>query len=105
MKKYIITESQNKFLKRIRRIGELRDIIQFQVQIQDPCNFSDGDEYAHFCINEGMRFFFGDEDYERDDDVFSDEERNEGREEIEKLMFDDYYDDFVELWNEISDDC
>ena len=105
MRKYIITESQNKLLKRVRRIQELRDTILFQTEIQDPCNFSDGDEYAYTCIGEGMRFFFGDEDYEREDDVFSDEERNEGRDEIEKLMFDEYYDDFVELWYEISDEC
>jgi hypothetical protein len=106
--KIIITETQNKtLLKRLRRIQEVRDTIEYQMEVQDPCNFEDGNEFAEFCIEEGLRFFYGDEDYEREDDIFADEDENEdsGREEITQLMNDEYYDELVSLWEELSDDC
>ena len=106
--KIIITETQNKtLLKRLRRIQEVRDTIDFQTEIQDPCNFEDGEEYADFCIGEGISFFYGDENYEREDDTFADEDENEdsGREEITQLMNGEYYDELVSLWEEWSDDC
>ena len=106
--KIIITETQNKtLLKRLRRIQEVRDTIEFQMEVQDPCNFEDGDEYADFCIGEGISFFYGDENYEREDDTFADEDENEdnGREEIEQLMNDEYYEEFVNQWDELIDDC
>jgi hypothetical protein len=99
----IITETQNKtLLKRLRRIQEVRDTIDYQTEIQDPCNFEDGEEYADFCINEGISFFYGDEDYEREDDTFEDEDEDEdnGRELIEQLMNEEYYDYLVKLWEE-----
>ena len=75
--KYIITEKQNKeLLKRLRRIQEVRETIDYQTEIQDPCNFDDGEEYADFCICEGLSFFYGDEGYEREDDTFEDEDEN-----------------------------
>ena len=101
--KIIITETQNKtLLKRLRRIQEVRDTIEYQMEVQDPCNFEDGEEYADFCIGEGISFFYGDENYEREDDIFADEDENEdsGREEIEKLMNEEYYDYLVKLWEE-----
>jgi hypothetical protein len=56
--KIIITETQSKaLLKRLRRIQGLRDSIEYQMEVQDPCNFEDGDEYADFCIGEGLSFF------------------------------------------------
>lgn len=106
--KIIITETQNEaLLKRLRRVQEVRDTIEFQMEVQDPCNFEDGNEYAEFCIEEGLRFFYGDEDYEREDDTFADEDENEdnGREEITQLMNDEYYESFVNQWDEWSDDC
>lgn len=104
----VITESQNKtLLKRLRRVQEVRDTINFQTEIQDPCDFEDGEEYADFCINEGISFFYGDENYEREDDTFTDENENDdsGRDVITDLMYDEYYDDLVSLWNEYSSDC
>lgn len=104
----VITESQNKtLLKRLRRVQEVRDTINFQTEIQDPCDFEDGEEYADFCINEGISFFYGDENYEREDDTFADENENDdsGRDVITNLMYDEYYDDLVSLWNEYSSDC
>ena len=101
--KIIITETQNKtLLKRLRRIQEVRDTIDYQTEIQDPCNFEDGEEYADFCIGEGISFFYGDEDYEREDGTFEDEDEDEdnGRELIEQLMNEEYYDYLVKLWEE-----
>lgn len=106
--KIIITETQNEaLLKRLRRVQEVRDTIEFQMEVQDPCNFDDGDEYSEFCIGQGLSFFYGDEDYEREDDMFADEDENEdnGREEITQLMTDEYYDELVSLWEEYSEDC
>ena len=106
--KIIITESQNEaLLKRLRRIQEVRDTIDYQTEIQDPCDFEDGDEYADFCIGQGISFFYGDENYEREDDTFADEDEYEdnGREEITQLMNDEYYDELVSLWDEYSEDC
>jgi hypothetical protein len=106
--KIIITEMQSQsLLKRLRRIQEVRDTIEYQMEIQDPCNFDDGEEYADFCINEGISFFYGDENYEREDDTFDDEDEYEdnGREEIEQLMNDEYYDELVSLWDEYSGEC
>jgi len=106
--KIIITETQSKtLLKRLRRIQELRDSIEYQMEIQDPCNFEDGNEYAEFCIEEGLRFFYGDENFEREDDTFADEDENEdnGREEITQLMNDEYYEEFVNQWDEWIDEC
>lgn len=106
--KIIITETQSKtLLKRLRRIREVRDTIEYQMEVQDPCNFDDGDEYADFCIGEGISFFYGDENYEREDDIFVDEDENEdsGREEITQLMTNEYYNMLVSLWNDYSGDC
>ena len=30
-------------IKRLRRIQEVRDIIDYQTEIQNPCNFDDGE--------------------------------------------------------------
>ena len=106
--KIIITETQSKtLLKRLRRIQEVRDTIEYQMEVQDPCNFEDGNEYAEFCIEEGLRFFYGDENFEREDDTFADEDENEdnGREEITQLMNDEYYEEFVNQWDEWIDEC
>jgi hypothetical protein len=125
--KYIITESQDKMRQRLRRIQEIRDSIDFQTEIQDPCNFEDGEEYADFCIGEALCFFYRDENCENDDDYDDDDEddyddENERRsksnsiyldddyperDEVTDLMYKEYYDDLVSLWGEMSEgyDC
>ena len=106
--KIILTETQSKSLiKRLRRISEVRDTIEYQMEIQDPCNFDDGEEYADFCIGVGLSFFYGDENFEREDDIFADEDENEdnGRFQIEQLMTDKYFDKLVSLWDKYSEDC
>jgi hypothetical protein len=102
----IITEAQSEsLLKRLRRIQEVKNTIEFQMEVQDPCNFEDGEEYADFCIGEGLSWFYGDEGYEREDGIFTDEDEDYGRKEITELMNDEYYDELVSLWNEYSENC
>ena len=94
-------------LKRLRRIQEVRNTIEFQTEVQDPCNFDDGEEYADFCIGEGLSFFYGDEGYEREDEIFQDEEEDHLRDEITNMMYEEYFDYLSNLWNEDKDnyDC
>jgi hypothetical protein len=94
-------------LKRLRRIQEVRNTIEFQTEVQDPCNFDDGEEYADFCIGEGLSFFYGDEGYEREDEIFQDEEEDHLRDEITDMMYEEYFDYLSNLWNEDKDnyDC
>jgi hypothetical protein len=99
------SKPNKKSITRLRRLQELRDIIDYQTEIQDPCNFEDGEEYADFCINEGLSFFYGDEgyrdeeEYEKDYDIF---DNHEEREEVEKLMYEEYYDMLSKYWEESS---
>ena len=94
-------------LKRLRRIQEVRNTIDFQTEVQDPCNFDDGEEYADFCIGEGLNFFYGDEGYEREDEIFQDEEEDHLRDEITEMMYKEYFDYLSNLWDENKDeyDC
>lgn len=118
--KYIITESQDKMRQRLRRIQEIRDSIDFQTEVQDPCNFEDGEEYADFCIGEALCFFYRDENCEDDEDdddydedgdeprtkrdsIYLDDDYPE-RDEVADLMYKEYYDDLVSLWGEMSED-
>ena len=98
--KIIITESQHKILQRLRRLQELRNIIEFQTEIQDPCNFEDGEEYADFCISEGLSHFYKDDGY-ADQDGDDDEDQPE-REEVENLMYKEYYDNLVSMWEDVG---
>ena len=93
-------------ISRIRRLQVLRDSIDFQTEIHDPCNFDDGEEYADFCISEGLGFFYGDEGYDDDEEYeknYDITDTQEEREEIEKLMYDEYFDKLAELWD--SENC
>ena len=99
--KIIITESQNKIFQRLRRLKELRDIIEYQTEIQYLCNFDDGDEYASFCIDQGLSFFYKDEGYDDSDEEIDYDDQPE-REEVENLMYKEYYDDLVSMWEEVE---
>jgi len=111
--KMIISENQSKEgLKRLRRIEELRESIEFQTEIHNPCDesyFADGDEYADFCIDEALCFFYkdencGDEDdeeyYDEEDYNDEDEDDQSDREEVTKLMYEEFYDYLVGLWED-----
>jgi hypothetical protein len=111
--KRVISESKEKGYY-IRRFGKLEDLVRGQMEIQDPCNFDDGEEYADFCISESMCFFFGynpwgnceEEDDERMDEftpkrpVVTLEEYND----IESKIRDLFYDELVSLWEELMED-
>lgn len=99
--KIIITESQNKIFQRLRRLQELRDIIEYQTEIQYLCNFDDGDEYASFCIDQGLSFFYKDEGYNDSDEEIDYDDQPE-REEVANLMYKEYYDDLVSMWEEVE---
>lgn len=110
--KKVINETALRHYK--RKIQELRDLINNQVEMQDPCNFDDGDEYADFCISQGMGFFFGydpwsDTDYDDDDDENIADDKPEINmdeyNEINNEMTNEFYDELVALWDEYSDEC
>jgi len=110
--KRVIKESE--LIHYARRIQELRDLINNQVEMQDPCNFEDGDEYADFCISTGMGWFFGfdpwgDTDYSDEDDEVRPNRPDvnisiDDYNKINTEMTNEFYDDLVALWNEYSEE-
>ena len=69
--KIIITEDQYKDLKFRRRgvdLQKIRDMIEDQVEIQDPVNFEDAEEYSYFCVRRAICHYFNDCDDDWDDD-------------------------------------
>ena len=93
-------------ISRLRRLQELRDSIDFQTEIHNPCEFDDGEEYADFCISEGLGFFYGDEGYDDDyKENYDITDTQEEREAVEKLMYDEYFDKLVEFWNSDNENC
>lgn len=111
--KRIINESKEKNYY-LRRFSKLEDIVQGQMEIQDPCNFEDGEEYAYSCISQAMCFFFGYTpfgDCEDEDDERMDEFRPkrpavslEEYSDIESKINHKYYDELVSLWEEFMED-
>ena len=100
----MINESKQMSIKLLRRAGELEkigDIIEYQTEIQDPCDFEDEDDYADFCIGQGFNFYYNDE--ELDDYEYPSEEMVEVRDEVEEYLNKKFYDYLVELYND--SDC
>jgi hypothetical protein len=116
--KIIITEDQYNDLKFRRRgidLQKIRDMIEDQVEIQDPQNFEDAEEYSYFCVRQAICHYFKDcDDYDYDDDDdWDDEEEDDDddnnihpelsfqmRVELENLM-DDEFDEYLKsLWEE-----
>jgi len=94
----------SKKLKLLRRGVELEkigDIIEYQTEIQDPCDFEDKDDYADFRIGQGIHFYYNDdedEEYEYpSDDMF------EIRDEVENYIDNKYYNYLVGIYNDA--DC
>jgi|LakMenEpi03Aug12_release.lakeMendotaPanAssembly.Ray.scaffolds.fasta_scaffold232972_3 hypothetical protein len=84
----------------------VREIIKYQMEIQQPGNFDDADEYADFCISQSMDLFFNE-----DTDSWSDDEDDEDNsidigydeyEDIQNHMIDEFYDELVEFYNDIN---
>ena len=102
--KIIITEEQMMSLRLRRRGVELEkigNIIEYQTEIQDPCDFEDEEDYADFCIGQGLSFYYNDE--EVDDYEYPSEEMVDAREEVEEYLHKKFYDYLVGLYND--SDC
>ena len=93
-------------LRVLRRGGEIqkiRDIIDYQTEIQDPCDFEDGEDFADFCIGQGFHFYYCDEDYcDEDDENYEgpSEQMVEIRDEVEIFLTEEYEDELIKFWNE-----
>jgi len=102
----MINENRKMSIKLLRRFGELEkieDSIEFQTEIQDPCDFEDEQDYADFCIGQGLYFYYNDdedEDYETPSD-----EMFEVRDEVEDYLQEKYYDYLVGIYNDLVTDC
>jgi len=92
-----------RLLRRGVEIEKIGDIIEYQTEIQDPCDFEDKDDYADFCIGQGINFYYNDdedEEYEYpSDDMF------EIRNEVENYIDNKYYNYLVEIYNDLVENC
>ena len=102
-------EIPNRLLRRgVVELEKIGDIIEYQTEIQDPCDFDDEEDYADFCIGQGLHFYYCDEEYCDEDDedyVEPSVEMVEVRDEVEEYIQKKYYDYLVEIYYDISDDC
>ena len=106
----MINESKQMSIKLLRRAGELEkigDIIEYQTEIQDPCDFEDEEDYADFCIGQGIHFYYCDDDYcdEDDDDEQPSEEMIDVRNEVEDYIQEKYYNYLVGIYNDLVTSC
>jgi hypothetical protein len=102
----VISESHEMSLKLKRRFAELEkigDIIEYQTSIQYPCDFEDEDDYADFCIGQGLNFYYNDE--ELDDYEYPSEEMVEVRDEVEEYLEKKYHDYLVDIYNDLVKNC
>ena len=82
----------------------VREFIIYQTEIQDPGNFDNEEEYADFCISQGMEYLRGsDSDWDEDDE---DDQRDYDHgltedeiEEIENKMIEELYDELINAYN------
>ncbi len=101
-------EIPNRLLRRGVDLEKIGDIIDYQTEIQDPCNFDDGDEYAEFCVGQGIGFYYCDEGYcDEDDEDYIEPSVGmiEVRDEVEEYLHKKYYDELIEIYDGISEDC
>jgi len=104
----IINESSEIPIRLLRRGVELEkigDIVEYQTEIQDPCDFEDEEDYADFCILQGIHFYYCDEGYCDEDEDTEDYEGPspamvEVRNEVEQYIYDKYYDYLVGIYND-----
>ena len=92
-----------RLLRRGFELEKINDIIEYQTEIQDPCDFEDKDDYADFCIGQGINFYYNDdedEEYEYpSDDMFK------IRNEVENYIDNKYYNYLVEIYNDLVENC
>ena len=102
----VISESREMSIKLKRRFSELEkigDIIKYQTEIQDPCDFEDETDYADFCIGQGLNFYYNDE--EDEDYEYPPEEMFKVRGEVEEYLEKKYHDYLVDIYNDIVTNC
>jgi len=107
----VINESSEIPIRLLRRRVELEkigNIIEYQTEIQDPCDFEDEDDYADFCVLEGIHFYYCDEGYCDEDEESEDYEGPaeymlDARDEVENYMDEKYHDYLVGIYNDA--DC
>ena len=104
-------EIPNRLLRRgvegieLEKIG---DIIDYQTEVQDPCDFDNEEDYADFCIGQGLHFYYCDEGYcDEDDEDYVEPSVGmvEVRDEVGEYIYKKYYDYLVEIYYDISEDC
>lgn len=101
-------EIPSRLLRRGIELEKIGDIIDYQTEIQDPCNFDDGDEYAEFCVGQGICFYYCDEGYcDEDDEDYVEPSVGmvEVRDEVEEYLYKKYYNDLIEIYDDLIDDC
>ena len=102
----MINESREMSTKLRRRFSELEkigDIIEYQTEIQDPCDFEDETDYADFCIGQGLTFYYNDE--EDEDYEYPPDEMIDVRYEVEEYLEEKYHDYLVDIYNDIVTNC
>lgn len=102
----VISESREMSIKLKRRFSELEKIgesIEYQTEIQDPCNFEDENDYADYCIWQGLYFYYNDDDDEDYEDP--PEEMVEVRDEVQDYLEEKYHDYLVDIYNDLVKDC
>ena len=92
-----------KLRRRFSELEKIGDIIEYQTNIQYPCYFEDEDDYADFCIGQGLNFYYNDE--ELDDYEYPPEEMVEVRDEVEEYLEKKYHDYLVDIYNDLVKDC
>jgi hypothetical protein len=122
--KILITENQVLFLKLKRRgidLNKLIDMVDSQSEIQYPCDFDDGEEFADFCIDQAVRFYYKDEGYDDDEDEGYDDDEDEEyddednddeifdeihevREDIENYLTTTLSDGLISMWEEYMEE-
>ena len=102
----MINENREMSTKLRRRFSELEKIgesIEYQTEIQNPCDFEDENDYADFCIGQGLYFYYNDdedEDYETPSD-----DMVEVRDEVEEYLEEKYHDYLVDIYNDLVTNC
>lgn len=102
----VISESSKMSTKLRRRFSEIEkigDIIEYQTEIQDPCDFEDETDYADFCIGQGLTFYYNDE--EDEDYEYPPDEMIDVRYEVEKYLEEKYHNYLVDIYNDIVTNC
>jgi hypothetical protein len=99
-KEFLIKDSIIRLLRRSIDINEIIQMVEYQSETQDPENFDDGDEFADFCITQGIEFYY-EEFYDSNgemksdgiDDVFY---------EVEMVINELMYENLVEYYEEFK---